>query len=174
MNLATTAARDTCLLIGTLAATHLPVCGTQADVLPTFVEPCTSGSSRIRVAVVIVGHRQDWTRCHPPSRQENERGGGGAPVARARARNQEGAATGECRLGSKPLWDRRSSGTSASPVPTSERHQIATSRSRVRDTGVWVESGRAGRGPTPSSEVGVSGVPRRGRRGVLPNSGIAR
>jgi hypothetical protein len=168
MNLAKTAARDAWLLIGTLAATHLPVCGTQADVLLATVVSCSSGRSRIRVAVVIVGHRQGRTRCRPLSRRENEHGGGD-PVGRAPVRHQEGEVAGDSRLRVRPRWDGRSNGTSANPVPTSERHQIATSKSRVRDSGVWVESGRAGRGPPSSSEAGVSGAPHRGRRGVLPS-----
>src|ERR1700678_1872945 len=111
MNLATTAARDACMLTGTLAAKHPPVWGTYAEVAPTTVASCSSGRSKIRVTVVIVGYRQGGIRCRPLDRRENEHGGGD-PVARVHARNQGGAAAADSRLRPTPLWDGRNSGTS--------------------------------------------------------------
>jgi len=57
---------------------------------------------------------------------------------------------------------------------TSELRQIATSRYHGHETGVCAEIGRTGKDSIPSKEACASGVLHRGRRAVLPNSGIAR
>jgi hypothetical protein len=57
---------------------------------------------------------------------------------------------------------------------TSELHPIATSQCRARETVVCAEIGRAGKDSTRSNEACASGVLHRGRRAVLPTSGIAR
>jgi hypothetical protein len=127
-----------CSVMLTLAEKRPSACSSYTGALPNPLALQPSGSRRLRLVVVIVGHRQVRSRCHLRNCRENERG---AAVVCRHARNQEGAPSGNCFLSARLARDGRS-GKSASPVPTSQRHRIATNRSRGRETGASAGTGQ--------------------------------